>query len=78
MKMYKDVIQDDEYNEIYAEGVYELISFKGRYYAIANVDDIYVLYTFDDAEFNKVGSSRNYCLLIERFQRDYKEAESLF
>ena len=78
MKTYRNVIQDDGYSEIYAEGVYELISFKSRYYAIANVDGIYVLYTFNDAIFNKVGSSMDYRLLIERFQRDYKEAESLF
>ncbi len=78
MKMYKDVIQDDEYNEIYSEGTHELVSFKGRYYAIADVDGIYVLYTFDYAKFNKVGSSRNYRLLIERFQNDFKEAETLF
>ncbi|MDD2356457.1 MAG: hypothetical protein PHX13_00930 [Thiovulaceae bacterium] len=77
-KIYTGPPEENVYTLLHKEDVYEFISFDGKYYAIVDVDGIYVLYTFDDEEFSKIHSSRNKTYLADYLQKLYEEAGVLF
>lgn len=67
-----------DYEIVYKEGVYQLVSYYGEFYYIADVDGIFVLYSFKDGEFVKIHSSRNYELLKWKLNKLREEEQLLF
>lgn len=66
------------YTVLYEQDGFLYISYDEKFYAIADVDGIYVVYTFDNGMFVKIDSTRNFNYIPERLQKLHDEANTLF
>lgn len=50
----------NEYLVLYEHDEFKYISYKGHFFAFANVDEIFIYYLFEDGNFIKISGSRNF------------------
>lgn len=68
----------EEYTILYEKGDFKYVSYEEEFYAIANVDGIYVVYKFDNGIFIKISSTRNYKNVQSLLVKLHAESNILF
>lgn len=76
-KKHFEVLFSQEYTVCYKEHEFEYISYENEFYALANVDGIYVVYRFDNF-FVKILSTRDYKNVYYLLKKEHNDACNAF
>ncbi len=76
-KKHFEALFPQEYTVCYTELGFEYISYENEFYALANIDGIYVMYRFENF-FEKVFSTRDYKNVYQLLKRVHSDAENAF